>query len=528
MIMMSSTTHSTTIVHRPREKQARAKHKAETKSTVLQEVTEFECRPYFVDFASLSGSELDQLRGMGLLQRHPVDEDAPTEADEPPEIRKTTFPFKIALLRTKHIDYVSQLWRRPLKASFVSLDSSQPWMVYWCLHSCDLMSHEPSVAEKTNILDCLIGCWSFQNVNLTTNRRAVLTANPIEEVVGDMTIANTIHEGGGFGGGPSQLPHAATTYAAVLALCILASEASGCSGSATRPGDGAASSAPSVTARARDFLRSIRRPLSVWLASLQQSDGSFRMHEDGEVDVRATYCAAAVASLLRLDWCVDRRSARRFVARCQTYEGGFGGEPFSEAHGGYTFCSLAALVLLLDDEQAEITAHEDLTCLRTLIDVPNLLGWLARRQMEYEGGFQGRPNKLVDGCYSFWQGSAMALASQIVAIESMSPNDSDCLIDRCDFTMNCDQLLFDTAMLERYILLCAQDMKGGLRDKPSKPRDFYHSCYNLSGLSVAQLSGVDYGHNELSVVARTHLLFNIRVERVQQLRSLFAGTNRDP
>jgi protein farnesyltransferase subunit beta len=26
------------------------------------------------------------------------------------------------------------------------------------------------------------------------------------------------------------------------------------------------------------------------------------------------------------------------------------------------------------------------------------------RQMPVEGGFQGRANKLVDGCYSFWLG----------------------------------------------------------------------------------------------------------------------------
>ena len=32
--------------------------------------------------------------------------------------------------------------------------------------------------------------------------------------------------------------------------------------------------------------------------------------------------------------------------------------------------------------------------------------WTAVRQMSYEGGFQGRTNKLVDGCYSFWQGGA--------------------------------------------------------------------------------------------------------------------------
>jgi len=26
-----------------------------------------------------------------------------------------------------------------------------------------------------------------------------------------------------------------------------------------------------------------------------------------------------------------------------------------------------------------------------------------------EGGFQGRTNKLVDSCYSFWQGAALAI-----------------------------------------------------------------------------------------------------------------------
>jgi protein farnesyltransferase subunit beta len=29
--------------------------------------------------------------------------------------------------------------------------------------------------------------------------------------------------------------------------------------------------------------------------------------------------------------------------------------------------------------------------------------WVVFRQGIVEGGFQGRTNKLVDGCYSFWQ-----------------------------------------------------------------------------------------------------------------------------
>lgn len=32
--------------------------------------------------------------------------------------------------------------------------------------------------------------------------------------------------------------------------------------------------------------------------------------------------------------------------RAQTYEGGIGGEPGVEAHGGYTYCGVASLVIL--------------------------------------------------------------------------------------------------------------------------------------------------------------------------------------
>ena len=37
---------------------------------------------------------------------------------------------------------------------------------------------------------------------------------------------------------------------------------------------------------------------------------------------------------------------REFLLRCQTSEGGFGGLPETEAHGGYTFCAVAGLSIL--------------------------------------------------------------------------------------------------------------------------------------------------------------------------------------
>lgn len=38
--------------------------------------------------------------------------------------------------------------------------------------------------------------------------------------------------------------------------------------------------------------------------------------------------------------------AAEYLLQCQSYEGGFGGEPGSEAHGGYNFCTLASLLIL--------------------------------------------------------------------------------------------------------------------------------------------------------------------------------------
>lgn len=35
--------------------------------------------------------------------------------------------------------------------------------------------------------------------------------------------------------------------------------------------------------------------------------------------------------------------------------------------------------------------------------------------MKLEGGFQGRTNKLVDSCYSFWQGGAFPLIYTVLA-----------------------------------------------------------------------------------------------------------------
>ena len=112
-------------------------------------------------------------------------------------------------------------------------------------------------------------------------------------------------------------------------------------------------------------------------------------------------------------------------------------------------------------------------------------------------------------------------------------------------------LLYNVRMLERYILLCAQEPTGGLRDKPSKSRDFYHTNYNLCGLSIAQhysssssqndtntvatdtvdnsgdasrgrSAGIDetFGDQQQTKVEATHPIYNIRIDRVAKILAM--------
>nr|XP_054759322.1 protein farnesyltransferase subunit beta-like [Lytechinus pictus] len=180
--------------------------------------------------------------------------------------------------------------------------------------------------------------------------------------------------------------------------------------------------------------------------------------ESDDSGIRGAYCAAVSALLTNVATPDMFDGTPEWIVSCQTYEGGFAGQPGMEAHGGYTFCSVAALVLL---------GHE------RLCDVQGLLRWLAMRQMRFEGGFQGRTNKLVDGCYSFWQAGVFPLIHSILSKQD-------------DTALSMDSWMFDQRALQEYVLLCCQYNHGGLIDKPGKARDFYHTCYCLSGLSVAQ------------------------------------------
>ena len=165
-----------------------------------------------------------------------------------------------------------------------------------------------------------------------------------------------------------------------------------------------------------------------WMLRLKQPDGSFLVHEQGEIDVRATYCVVVIATLLGLatDELLD--GAASFVASCQTYEGGFAAlstpsyrvdargvhpagpvalqTPQGEAHGGYAYCALASYVHLAQIGAPGVPP----------VHVPRLVRWATSLQGApiEGGGFRGRTNKLVDGCYGwFCGGGLLTLAEEL-------------------------------------------------------------------------------------------------------------------
>ena len=87
-----------------------------------------------------------------------------------------------------------------------------------------------------------------------------------------------------------------------------------------------------------------------------------------------------------------------------------------------------------------------------------------------EGGFNGRTNKLVDSCYSFWQGS---IFNMLYMADKNLSNDME--------------LLYDQLSLQAYILFACQNTKGGgLVDKPGKHPDLFHTNYATAGLILSQ------------------------------------------
>jgi len=141
-----------------------------------------------------------------------------------------------------------------------------------------------------------------------------------------------------------------------------------------------------------------------------------------------TYCLLVVATLLDLLTPELLHNVDKFIAACQTYEGGFACSTFpfessraamAEAHGGFSSCCLLAYFLLSSPkpQSQDSSLGYDFP---SEINVGAAIRWSALMQGEAieAGGFRGRSNKLVDGCYSWWVGGGVPVLEELARRET--------------------------------------------------------------------------------------------------------------
>lgn len=154
----------------------------------------------------------------------------------------------------------------------------------------------------------------------------------------------------------------------------------------------------------------------------------------------------------------------------QSYEGGIGQGPGLESHSGSTFCAVAALSL---SNNLDRLTKAQLEALRR---------WLLFR---YDRGFNGRPNKPVDTCYSFWVGGSLKI------------------LDSLHF-VNDDHI-------SEYVLM-AQDRAGGFSKYVNCVSDPMHTYLGLAGLSLLNFKEVNKMFTELNITQKA-------LEHLKQLQA---------
>lgn len=266
-----------------------------------------------------------------------------------------------------------------------------------------------------------------------------------------------------------------------------------------------------------DLARVKRREILEWLPRLQREDGSFGeilgLHGqiEGGRDLRYCCCAAGIAYILNPTLkhkdgapSFDEEKLVSYILGCQDYSGGFGESPLREPHSGLNYCAVATLELVSRlGGSAEIRARETLNtadlCRRWMIqrqtDVlydedseeeedreeddkeeknPNShTAEHATQNSVLRGdsvqliGFNGRPNKIADTCYCFWNAGALSL------LDSLH--------------------LADLEAVRNYLLEKTQHIIGGFGKGPDSPPDVMHSYLGLAALAL-------YGHDGIKEI----------------------------
>ncbi|XP_063707942.1 geranylgeranyl transferase type-1 subunit beta [Culicoides brevitarsis] len=224
-----------------------------------------------------------------------------------------------------------------------------------------------------------------------------------------------------------------------------------------------------------DLSRLNRKAIIEGVAAVQQNDGSFSPTLMGnEHDMRFVYCAACICYMLN-DWSgVDVDKMVKYIRRSIRYDFGISQHDEMESHGGTTFCALAALEL--SGRLHELSAKE----------IERIKRWLVFRQEE---GFNGRPNKPIDTCYSFWIAAALKILNAL---------------DLTDFKLN-----------RGYLMSCQNTTVGGFSKWPGIQTDPFHSYFGLCGLSFLNEPGLLPIMPGLNISMRSH-------ERLKKLHEKWA------
>lgn len=73
-----------------------------------------------------------------------------------------------------------------------------------------------------------------------------------------------------------------------------------------------------------------------------------------------------------------------------------------------------------------------------------------------------------------------------------------------------------------YVCRCCQQARGGLKDKPGKSADYYHTCYCLSGLAAAQYaSNCVLGPRE-NLLRKADVLINVLEDKLEAALKFYA------
>lgn len=208
----------------------------------------------------------------------------------------------------------------------------------------------------------------------------------------------------------------------------------------------------------------------------KKNDGSFMGDAFGEVDTRFVY--SGLYALVLLEEPLPQKSVD-FLLKCINNDGGIGGQPDVESHAAYIFCGVSAFALLNKMSR---------------IPVKKVKQFLGSRQTKL-GGFNGRPEKLPDLCYSWWVLSSLHSVNTQIMNSSVffnaymqddqtNPNVSPLAHPKLTNQKNVLLSGINTKKLESFILECQDPEDGGMSDRPGNMTDIFHTFFGLAALSL--------------------------------------------